>query len=91
LIGASIAHNLTLSLTKGYKTQDISIKAFNDFSSFNFTASVTAKPDDDSSESTIIIIIIILCAIVFVFFLFYIFSIARKKKQPTEERESLIT
>lgn len=91
LYGASIAHNLTLSLTKGYKSQDIQIKAFNDFSAFNFNATVQARPDDDSSDSVIIIIIIVLCAIVFVFFLFYIFSIARKKQPVVEERESLIT
>lgn len=92
LIGASVSHNLTLSLGKGYKSQSIEMKAYNDFSKFDFPIKITAKNDDDdgASESTIVIIIIVLCAIVFVFFLFYIFSIARKKK-PTEERESLLT
>jgi hypothetical protein len=91
LIGASISHNITLSLIKGYKTQDINIKAYNDFKNFQFNATVVAQSDDTSEESVIIIIIIILSAIVFVFFLFYIFSIARKRRQPIEERESLIT
>lgn len=91
LIGASIAHNLTLSLKKGYKSQTIAIKAYNDFSTYDFNATITAKDDDnDNQESVIVIIIIVLCAIVFVFFLFYIFSIA-KKKQPSEQRESLMT
>lgn len=91
LIGASVSHNLTLSLGKGYKSQEINLKAYNDFSKFDFPIKITAKnEDDDSEESTIVIIIIVLCAIVFVFFLFYIFSIAKKKK-PTEERESLLT
>ncbi len=87
MIGASISHNITLSLTKGYKTQDIRINAYNDFKNFEFNATVVAQPDDNSSEeSVIIIIIIILSAIVFVFFLFYIFSIAKKRRQPVEER-----
>jgi phosphotransferase system glucose/maltose/N-acetylglucosamine-specific IIC component len=82
---------LTLQLTKGYQTQDISIKAYNDFSNFVFNATIVAEPDD-SAESVLIIIIIILCAIVFVFFLFYIFSIAKKRRPAVDEqRESLLT
>lgn len=81
LIGASIAHNLTLSLVSGYQTQDIEIKAYNDFSNYVFNATLIAVPDDNNSDNVIIIIIIILCAIVFVFFLFYIFSIAKKKRR----------
>jgi len=82
---------LTLQLTKGYQTQDIGIKAYNDFSNFVFNATIVAEPDDGSEES-LIIIIIILCAIVFVFFLFYIFSIAKKRRPAVDEqRESLLT
>jgi hypothetical protein len=33
---------LTLSLNKGYRTQDIAIKAYNDFSTFDFSATVIA-------------------------------------------------
>ena len=83
---------MTLQLTKGYQTQDISIKAYNDFSNFVFNATIVAEPEDGSEESLIIIIIIILCAIVFVFFLFYIFSIAKKRRPALDEqRESLLT
>lgn len=77
-------------MAKGYQTQDIQIKAYNDFSNFVFNATITAEPDNNE-ESIIIIIIIILCAIVFVFFLFYIFSIAKKKRPVEEQRESLLT
>jgi hypothetical protein len=40
LVGASISHNLTLSLDQGYKSQAIDIKAYNDFSSSTFTVSI---------------------------------------------------
>jgi hypothetical protein len=92
MIGASIAHNLSLSLLEGYKTQTINITAYNDFSTFNFTASITARNDDDTSENnTIIIIIIVFSCIIFVFIVFYIVNVVKRKRQPVEERESLLT
>jgi len=45
LVGASIAHNLTLSLAEGYKDQTIDIMAFNDFSNFTFSAVITKESE----------------------------------------------
>lgn len=38
LIEASIAHNLTLDISQGFANQTLKIKAFNDFSAFDFEA-----------------------------------------------------
>jgi hypothetical protein len=87
LIGASVSRNLTLSLGSGYADQNVKIIAYNDFSAFNFSATLKAdNSGDDDANHTVIIIVIILCAIVFVFFVFYIISIVKRKKQPIEER-----
>jgi hypothetical protein len=91
MMKASISHNLTLSLYSGYKTQPVTLQAYNDFSKYEFTAQVIYTPDDDDkSKDAMVIIIIVLCAIVFVFFVFYICAVIRRKK-PIEQRESLMT
>ena len=91
LLSASLSHNLTLSIKGGYVDQDLSIVAYNDYSAFNFKASLKSSGDSSDSNSTIIIIVIVLCAIVFVFFLFYIISVVKRKRVPEEQRETLIT
>ena len=42
MVTASIAHNMTLSLGKGFHSQEIKLIAYNDFSEHHFNVELTS-------------------------------------------------
>lgn len=77
-MSASVGVNLSLVLTGDYISQTIRLKAYNDFSLFEFAVDVTAE---DNGNQTILIVIIVLSVIVVIFFGFYIFTVVKKRKK----------
>lgn len=81
MYSASISKTIQVELKDGFKSQPISITAFNDFKNFTFVVDVVNSNDD--KDELLFIIIVSIAALFIILFGGYLFSIVRKRQKTS--------